>query len=161
MSESNASDERREPVELTDEQRRTVEEANAQDPDQVSNDELESQTWTLGETRSGIRTERGMKWKLTEPDDDAVVADLIQSLAVGPANPDTWRKWVQAYVESPTVTDELWEEQTVAMDRFALFDMVFEFSEFADDDEMAAELARVREEELPDADDADESGLSE
>lgn len=153
----NDSDDRRgSSVELSDEQRQTLEEADARDPDKVSNDELEGQTWVLGEVKSGIKRERGMKWKLTEPDDDEVIADLIQSIVVNPSASETRKKWVQSYIESPEITDERWENDMVAMDRFMLFDMVFEFSEFDQDSDMQSELDRIREQQLDaDADEAE------
>lgn len=113
------------------------EQAEATDPNEVSDEELENQDWTLGEQKTEIREKIGMRWKLVEPNDDDTIASLIETMQVNQGSAQALRRWAEEFIVAPKITDERWEEQMTARERFLIGEMVLNF--FGIEDFMGSE----------------------
>lgn len=105
----------------------TEEQPDPLDPNQVSEDDLENQDWTLGEQKVEIKEKLDMRWKLVEPDSDETIAELIELLQINQGSMDALYHWVSEFVVSPEITKERWEDDMTPRERYILGDMVLDF----------------------------------
>ena len=85
------------------------------DPDDIDPAELEEQEWTLGGERGDKLIEfKGMKFLLSEPDDD----ELLDIIGAEPdeevSASENMRELCQATIEAPTLTDDRWDGLNLA-----------------------------------------------
>ena len=105
----------------TDTEHTEPQDLTAQDPDDISIEELESQEWTLGEEKADELIEfKGTKFLLTEPDDDDVLDIIAQQPGQEIDAKANMLKLVRAAVAAPEITDDRWENQMNMSERLGL-----------------------------------------
>lgn len=94
------------------------------DLDEIDLDSIENQTWGLGKRKPAkMVAMKGMKFLLTEPEDDDTVVNSISKVRRGDLM-TAFKALVQITVEAPKITDERWEQDMTAMERFSLGNIV-------------------------------------
>lgn len=102
------------------------------DLSEVDLDSIENQQWGLGKTKPAkMVTMKGMKFLLTEPDDDDAVVNSISKVRRGDLMA-AFKALSQLTVEAPTISDERWEQDMTAMERFSLGNIVLQYLDAQD-----------------------------
>lgn len=102
------------------------------DVDDIDLDSIENQEWGLGEARPAqIRKLRGMKFLLTEPEDDDTVVNAIQQIRQDDMM-TAYYQLARITVKAPTITEERWTEGMTATERIALGNQVLSYLQAQD-----------------------------
>lgn len=105
------------------------------DPSEITDEELESQDWTLGgDADEEIVECFGMQWRMVEPMEQSQVDTLVTPQGGG----DVMREWCETIIQAPAITDDRWEEmkpkeRTLLTDKCMTF---FGFDDFVDQEAM-------------------------
>lgn len=101
--------------------------------------DYESQDWAFGELRTGEIEVKGMRFKVSEPEEDEGIARLLEQQE---NLSDNLYEVVQTLVDRPVITRDRWREDMTPKDRAMLANKAlqwFGMEDLIDTDQLAAE----------------------
>lgn len=102
------------------------------DLEDIDLDSIENQDWGLGEKRPPkLRQFRGMKFLLTEPEDDDKVVNAINQIRQDDMM-TAYYQLVRITVKAPEITEERWNEQMTATEKVGLGNQVLAYLQAQD-----------------------------